>query len=286
MKLKQRVVLSYFKLKLKLLERIDIKLAAKEAFKLLCTPYTRKRVFQLPQIFEQGHKIAYTYQQHTISGYVWKPNKPNNHSILICHGFDSASYKFAHYITPLLNHGFEVLAFDAPAHGLSTGKTINILQYCNFILEIIKQFGPVSGIMAHSFGGTAAALANEQLPSGAIKRLVLIAPATETTSSINDFCKVLNISKPLQYQLNHLVLSIAGKPISWYSVSRIVQTVTTPTLWLHDRNDTITPYNDMVHLQQLNLPHLHFGITQGLGHSLYNDKGVAESITTFFKEML
>ncbi len=286
MKLKQRVVLGYFKLKLKLLELIDIKLAAKEAFKLLCTPYTRKRVYALPPIFDQGIKITHSYQQHTISGYVWKPTKPNNHKILICHGFDSASYKFAHYIPPLLSYGFEVMAFDAPAHGLSTGKTINVLQYSNFILEILNHFGPVSGIMAHSFGGTAAALANEQLPQGTIKKLVLIAPATETTSSINDFCKVLDISKALQYQLNHLVLSIAGKPISWYSVSRIVQAVTTPTLWLHDRNDKITPYNDMAHLQQLNLPHLQFGITEGLGHSLYNDKKVAETITRFFKEML
>lgn len=285
MKLKQRVVLGYFSLKLKLLELIDINLAAKEAFKLLCTPYTRKKVFTLPPVFEQGNKICYNFQKHTISGYKWSAPNPNNHTILICHGFDSASYKFAHYIAPLLNFGFNVLAFDAPAHGLSTGKTINVLQYCNFIIEIVKHFGPVHGIMAHSFGGTAAALANEQLPKDTIKRMVLIAPATETSTSINDFSKLLKLSKALQDQLSHLVLSIGGKPISWYSVSRIVKSSTTPTLWIHDKNDPITPYNDMANLQQLNLPHLKFEITEGLGHSLYNDKIVAKKIINFFEGM-
>lgn len=286
MKLKQRVVLSYFRLKLRLLEQINIEMAAKFAFKLLCTPYTRKRVYKLPAVFERGRQLSFIFQHHTINGYCWKPAHANNHKILICHGFDSASNKFSHYIDPLLKQGFEIVAFDAPAHGLSTGKTINVLQYRNFILEVIEKFGPFDGIMAHSFGGVAAALATEQLPANYLKRLVLIAPATETTSSVSDFCKILQVSQRLQDQLNHLMLTIGGKPMSWYSVPRVMRAIKTPTLWLHDKSDTITPYKDMEYLQKLDLPHLQFMITEGLGHSLYNDAQVAGRIFDFLSQML
>ena len=286
MKLKQRIVLGYLRLKLKLLETVNLEAAARAAFTLLCTPYTRKRIYTPPPIFEMGVQQSFVFQGHKIHGRYWKTDAFNGRTILICHGFDSASYKFAHYIQPLLNLGFKIIAFDAPAHGLSEGKTINVLIYRNFILEVVKLYGPIDGIMAHSFGGTAAALAAEQMPPGMLKRLILIAPATETTRSISDFCRILHISERLQKAMEQLIVSIGGQPVSWYSVNRIVQSVHTPTLWLHDEMDTITPYTDMAHLQDLNLSHLSITITKGLGHSLYNNNDIAHKIINFMNEML
>ncbi|MCW3106743.1 MAG: hydrolase, partial [Segetibacter sp.] len=68
---------------------------------------------------------------------------------------------------------------------------------------------------------------------------------------------------------------------SWYSVSRVIQSISVPTLWLHDVNDRITPYEDMKHLTELSLPHVEFVITEGLGHSLYRNDTVANRIIGF-----
>jgi pimeloyl-ACP methyl ester carboxylesterase len=287
MKLAQRIVLGYHRKKLALLAAVSPRKAAEEAFKLFCTPYTKRRKYTPPPIFLQADKITFQFKSGQIHGFQWKPEKPNGHKILICHGFDSYSYKFDKYIQPLLHKGFEVLAFDAPAHGLSSGKTINAAEYRDTIVEISNRYGPMDGIMAHSLGGLAVALALEKLPDHNHKRLVLIAPATESTRAINAFFSYIPVSAQVRDEFEKLITEMGGYPSSWYSVSRVMEQQTTPTLWIHDEEDRITPYADMQHMVDKNLPHITFTITKGLGHSnLYHDKKINQQIIDFFGSLV
>jgi len=281
MKLIQTIFLSYYKAKFKILELVSPATAAKSAFDLFCTPYSSRKTYEVPEAFTSAEKLSFSFQQHTIHGFNWKPKVPNGHKVLICHGFDSLSYRFERYIDPLLNQGFEIYAFDAPGHGLSSGKTINALLYRDMILKVLSNYGPFSGLIAHSFAGIAVTLALEELKENLPKRLVLIAPATETTRSINDFCRHLAISPRLRREMEKLIVDIGGQPPSWYSVSRVIQSISIPTLWLHDKNDQITPFEDMKHLTELDLKHVEFVITEKLGHSLYKDDTVANKIIGF-----
>lgn len=281
MKLIQRIVLTYYRIKLRAIELAFPSKAAQAAFELFCTPYSKRKIYEEPPVFKQAEKLSFSFQNHKIHGFRWRPQSYNGNKILICHGFDSNSYKFARYIEPLLSNGFEVLAFDAPAHGLSTGKTITALLYSDMILQAHSDYGPFYGIIAHSFGGIAAALALEKLKDNPLKKLVLIAPATETTRSLNDFCRYLYISEKLKQGLEKLIVQIGGQPSSWYSVARIIQSITIPTLWVHDKGDRITPYEDMKFLTELNLPSVKFIITEGLGHSLYKEDNIARQVIAF-----
>ena len=74
------------------------------------------------------------------------------------------------------------MAFDAPAHGYSDGKMVNAVIYSMMIREIASIYGMPDGFIAHSFGGIALSLALENLPHSIDTRVVLIAPATETTA--------------------------------------------------------------------------------------------------------
>lgn len=281
MKLIQRIVLTYYRVKLRAIELVFPAKAAKAAFELFCTPYSKRRIYEEPEIFKQSEKLSFIFQDHTIHGFRWKPQTQNGHQVLICHGFDSNSYRFARYVEPLLSSGFEVFAFDAPAHGLSTGKTITALLYSDMIIQIYANYGSFYGIIAHSFGGIAVALTIEKLKDDLLKKLVLVAPATETTRSLNDFCRYLQISRKLKEGLEKLIVQIGGQPSSWYSVARIIQAITIPTLWVHDKGDTITPYEDMKFLTELYLPSVKFIITEGLGHSLYREDKIAKYIIAF-----
>ncbi|WP_207493207.1 alpha/beta hydrolase [Aridibaculum aurantiacum] len=287
MKLTQRIVLGFYTNKLKLLGLFSPHKAAEEAFRIFCTPYSKRKNYQAPPIFEKANKVNFIFNGETIHGFQWWPAVSNGHKILICHGFDSHSYKFDRYIEPLLEKGFEVLAFDAPAHGLSSGKTINAAMYRDTILEICRRFGPVDGIMAHSLGGLAVALAVEKMPYNLHKRLVLIAPATESTRAIEGFFKYIPVSKRVRAAFDKIIMEMGGYPAEWYSVARVVQHLTTPTLWIHDREDTITPFADMEHLIDLQLPHLNFEITKGLGHSnVYRDNDISEKIIKFLSAIV
>lgn len=284
MKLAQRMVLGYYKSKFQFISMFSPKLAAAKAFELFCTPYSKRRKVEMPAIFKTAELLHMHLEGQHLKGFRWIiPTNKTAKTIMICHGFDSYSYKFEQYIEPLLQAGFNVLAFDAPAHGLSSGKTINLANYRQMILEIIKSYGPVHGILAHSFGGVAAALALEQLPDHVHMRLVLVAPATETTTAIKTFFNYVPVSNKVKDEFEKLITKLGGHPSSWFSVSRVVQNITTPTLWVHDEDDTITPFADMQHLIVIQPGHVRFHITRGLGHSnVYKDDPTSKLIIDFF----
>ena len=197
------------------------------------------------------------------------------------HGFNSYCYKFNNYIEQLQHKGFEVLAFDAPAHGLSGGKSINALLYHDMILKINELYGPLYGIMAHSLGGLAASLAAEKMHL--LEKLVLIAPATETNTAIHHFFNRLQLPNSLKTKFEEVLVHRAQNPMSYFSISRAIHQITANTLWLHDIDDPICPFPDASKVQKLNLAHVTFFETKGLGHSnIYKDENVAHRIVSFF----
>ncbi len=216
-----------------------------------------------------------------MKGFRWNKDKPVK--VLILHGFSSSAYKFHHYVAPLIEKGYEVLAFDAPAHGGSAGKTINALEYGKLIEVIIRTFGPVNGFIAHSFGGIALSLALEKSPHDQNTKVVLIAPATETTSAIDAAFKMLDIeNKNVREAFENIIKEKSGHPSKWFSIKRAMQHIKASTLWIHDEEDDITPLSDALKVKELNLPNVQFYITQGLGHRrIYRDKTVKKRVIDF-----
>jgi len=281
MKLAQRIAIGYYKTKFKTLALLSPRKAAEAAFVLFCTPYSGKPKREVPAAFHKATPVHFILDQQTVRGWKWQSQHPNGKKVLIAHGFDSCSYKFDKYVPALLHEGFEVLAFDAPGHGTSDGKLLNVLIYRNMLWEVNKQFGPLYSIMAHSIGGLAAALAAEQLPG--LSKLVLIAPATETSSAVTDFAKLVGLSPEVKKELEEVIIHLGQLPISYYSVSRVIPNISTPTLWLHDEDDRICPYSDVKPVQEANPPHTRFSITKGLGHNkIYRDAKVMKEIISFF----
>lgn len=286
MKLAQRIVLGYYRNKFNTLSLVSPRKAAEQAFQLFCTPYTSKRNFKAPPVFENADKLTLTFNGITVKGFGWLPKENHNgKKILICHGFDSYSYRFEKYIIGLIKEGFEVFAFDAPAHGISSGTTITIIQYRDMILKINEQYGPINGFISHSFGGLAIAMALEHMKDNEDKRLVLIAPATETTHAVDTFFKYVKVNNKVRKEFDKLIEEFGGYPASWFSVARVLQNIRTPTLWIHDRDDTITPYEHVHQLTEKGLSHIQFEITQGLGHGLHVDDNIIKRVVTYFTEV-
>lgn len=284
LKLAQRIALGYYKTKFSLLSLLSHQRAARSVFRLFCTPYSGKPRRKAPPVFERGQKLNLRFHQLTLHGWRWMPETPNGKKILIVHGFDSCSYRFDRYIIPLNRMGFEVFAFDAPGHGLSGGKTINALAYSQAILEQETLYGPFYAIMAHSLGGLAASLAFEQLPGQEHRKLVLIAPSTETTTAIERFFRVMPVHDNTKAAFHRVIEEIGQKPVSHYSVSRIVQELKAPVLWIHDEEDNVCPYADTLAVQALGLPNVEFFITKGLGHSgVYRQNNVFRKILSFLE---
>lgn len=281
LKLKQKIAIQLYKTKFKAISLISNKKAAESLFKLFCTPYSGKPKREVPTFFKKATKIEIIFDTLTVRGWQWIPSNCNGKKVLVIHGFDSCSYKSEAIIDKLYANGYEVLAFDAPGHGVSDGKTINAKQFSECIGDIDKKFGTFYAIVSHSFGGMAAALATENyLPQ--LQRLVLIAPATETRTAIDNFFLFLKMPLKLKPNFDTIIKNLSGKDVAYFSVARALENFTTKTLWIHDKKDMICPIIDVLPVQKKNLPHITFHFTRGLGHNaIYRNQQVLQIMIDF-----
>ncbi|GAC1708796.1 MAG: hypothetical protein NVS9B7_26080 [Flavisolibacter sp.] len=182
-----------------------------------------------------------------------------------------------------MDKGYEVLGFDAPAHGMSDGKSIDVVLYKDFILKICDQYGPVKYFLTHSFGGLALSLALEELSHDAGFKVVFIAPATETKRAIQNFFSLLNLNSKLAEEFNRIIINQGGKDPSWYSVARASQKIKAEVLFLQDEEDPLTPISDVLPIINKGYPNFKFIISKGLGHRrIYRDENSIISVLRFF----
>lgn len=279
MKLAQKVAVNYLRAKLNLIAVVSKKKAAKKAFEIFSRPF-RKVGKKIPAIFEKAEKLSFKQDGHAIKGYRF--NHPAPHRVLILHGFESSARNFDRYITPLIRKGYEVLAFDAMAHGRSEGKNITLPDYIRTIENIQSLYGPVDRFMAHSFGGLALVLYLEKNSHSSADKAVLIAPATETTTAIDSFFKFLDLNDEIRKEFDNYILKRSGVPPEYYSIKRALPLVQASVLWFHDEDDEITPIKDVHPIVEAKLPNVEFCFTQGLGHRrIYRENKVVKRVIEF-----
>lgn len=279
MRLSQRIVLKYIRTKFKLLSALSKRKAAVKAFQLFCTPQYRNKK-KLPRIFETAEKLHFTFHGVTIRGYRW--NGDADHKALILHGFESSVINFDRYVKPLIKKGYEVLAFDAPAHGRSTGRTINVLIYKELVETICNHYGPITSFMAHSLGGLSLSLAVESMKHNKDWKLVLIAPATETTTAIDSYFKFLQLDESVKKEFGKLIHELSGHKPEWFSIARAAKHIKAQVLWAHDKDDNMTPLSDVQPVIEAGHPNFQFLITEGLGHRrIYRDNKVVKAVIDF-----
>ena len=276
----QRLAIKYIRTKFALLSTISKRKAAEKAFKLFCTPQYRNRK-KLPPIFEKSENLKLRFKGHTIQGYRWNAN--SDKKILILHGFESSVINFDRYVKPLVKKGYCVLAFDAPAHGRSSGNEIDILLYRDLINYINKDFGLIKGFIAHSLGGLALSLSLECWEHDHTYKVVYIAPAVETSTAMKSFFKFLRLDKNVQQEFESIIEEKSGHPPTWFSIARAAKNIRACVLFIQDKHDDMTPFTDVESIIKSNHANFNFILTEGLGHRrIYRDNKVAKNIIDFF----
>ncbi|HMH23092.1 MAG TPA: alpha/beta hydrolase [Puia sp.] len=284
MNLAQKLAIGYIKARINILALVSTQRAAKKAFDIFCTPMRRTRN-KPSRVFDKGEPLSFKLEGNTLRGHRWLPHQASGDSlekVLIVHGFESASSNFDQYIGAFLKKGYEVIAFDAPAHGASDGKKITLPLYIQTIRSIYERYGPIKFFMGHSFGGLALCLFLESLPADKSFKLVLVAPATAAANAVDSFFQMLQINPELRPEFDRLILEISGFPISHFSIRRAMGQIAADTLWVQDEDDRITPLADALPIKEDRHPNLRFIITSGLGHrKVYRDADVIRQIADF-----
>jgi esterase/lipase len=280
MKLAQRLAIGLVRVKFRVLSAFSRRRAAAYAFRLFCTPRNRT-VKVLSPLFKEAETLQSDFGTYHITGYRW--NKGAGRRALLLHGFESSAANFGHFVTPLIDKGYEVLAFDAPAHGRSSGKMANALIYKEFIQHIHQEYGPIESYIGHSFGGLALSLALAEIKHDDSWRAVLIAPATKTSTAIDHLFQLLGSNnKEVRKEFDQIIFELAKHPVEWFSIKRTLPQVQARILWIHDEMDNITPWRDAEEIKEENHLTIQFVITRGLGHRrIYRDAEVGKTIVYF-----
>ncbi|CAN5787556.1 alpha/beta fold hydrolase [soil metagenome] len=281
MKIQQKLAIGFIRTKINIIRIVSTRKAAEETFRLFCTPMMRSAIRE-KEVFLSGESLQFTLNNTLIKGF--RCNHPQQKKILLLHGFSSSSHNFYQYVQPLVEKGYEVLAFDAPAHGASGGKMVNAIDYSEMIKKIMERYGPIHGFISHSFGGIALSLAMEAIPHDASSKIVFIAPATETSTAVDGAFQMLGLkSDKVRKEFDHIVFEKSGQDTTWFSVRRAMHNIKAAVLWIHDEDDDITPLSDALRVKEDGHPNVRFIITQGLGHrKIYRNQPVIDAVMKFF----
>jgi len=279
----ERIYLQYLRTKFKTISKVAPATAGRMAFDLFCTPYPKYKKRKAPAIFNHAKKLTVTMPDSTkIHGFEWLSNNPNHQSVLIAHGFASFAYKFEHYIAPLLKMGFRVVAFDAPGHGQSEGKHINVVVYQEAIQQIMQQAGPIDHFIGHSLGALTLSMIAEQVNQVEARKFVLIAPATKTTTTFANFFKMMHFNEATIAAFMHEIKHRTSFTVEHFAADRALANYKGDLLWIHDEKDLVCPYEDTIDFQENAPSNIKFLITNGLGHNkVYKTAEVIDQIMAF-----
>ena len=264
----------------RLLQFISHKLVVIFASKLFVTPInfktpkreiamdesSQKRFLFIPEINKNIHILSYGF---------------SDKKVLLAHGWSGRRTQLFMIANKLLEKGFMVVSFDAPAHGKSSGRTTNMIEYIKTITAINKEFGPFESAIGHSFGGMA--IVNTNANKEMFKTIVTIGAGDKIEDIISNFIRDLGLKRIISKKLIQYLQKKWQINISNFALHKIVKKNKTPTLVVHDEKDNDVDVSCAYNIKE-NLINGSILISNGLGHTrILRDKNIINKNINFIE---
>lgn len=256
-------------------------LTGRIALNLFLTPAKRPISTQAGSLMAQAkrHSLAHGSRQMVV--YEWAGEGP---TILLIHGWESNASGMRGFVRPLLIQGFRVIAFDGPAHGHSTGKQTNLIDYGGAIQSVIHRFGPVYGIVAHSFGAAATLFTLVREPSLRVQRVVILGAPSRLKEMVDIWTGFVGMSPASAEQMRQRLVDRVGLPLDSMIVANAAASLTIPGLIIHDRDDKVVNYANAEAIHR-NWSTSTLYTTIGLDHrGPLQDRSVLRRVVTFLSD--
>ena len=260
-----------------ILALFSLKLAGEKAITLFSSPRKGNVLPIQTSFLKEAEDIMIEVGGKQIQTYSWAGTKE---PVLLLHGWESNSFRWRNLIRFLREANFAIVAFDAPAHGNSSGGIFNVPLYAECTQHIVKHFNP-SYIIGHSVGGMTAVYHQYIYPHNSIQKIVTIGAPSEFYELMEHYQKLVGFNKRVLASIDDYVQKHFGYGIQDFSSSKFAQKIQIEGLLVHDIEDPITPYHnsEKVHANWKNSKLIS---TRGLGHSMHQDK-VNNQIIDFLK---
>lgn len=186
--------------------------------------------------------------------------------ILLCHGWESNSWRWRKFVAALLKENFYVIAIDGPAHGASGSPLATTPLYASFIHQALTRF-QVDVLVGHSFGGYSSLYSLSHLGNPGISDLIILASPDRWVDIASAFFDAVGASSSLKNGLDRAFVTKYGFPQEYYNASDFASNIEVNGMLIHDVSDTINKVTDgrSIASKWKNGKHVE---TEGLGHGL------------------
>lgn len=208
---------------------------------------------------------------------VWR--RGDGPTVLLVHGWQGTHFDLDAFVDPLVEAGRQVISIDLPAHGKSEGKVTSVPEIAKVLLPIEKQIGPISGIIAHSVGCAASALAIRkglQAP-----RIVMIAPPARMDYYVRAFAMQFGADPDAVLD----ALRERGVDADGVDLPMMASSLPSQGLIIHSKDDQVVPFKNGKAIAAA-WPNSRFLECEELGHRriLADSQVIAEAVAFLVNE--
>lgn len=183
-----------------------------------------------------AHSLPLTHRGRPLAVQHWGTGP----TVLLVHGWHGRGAQLGAFAAPLVAAGFRVVAFDAPAHGLTPGHATDLPEVSEALLTVANAFQPLRGVIAHSFGAVATlhAIAQGLAP----QRVAALSAPSSIEFLMESFATRLGISSAVRAVHRRLMEERFGVDL-WqrFSPREIARRLDIPALLVHDEEDHDVP---------------------------------------------
>ena len=253
------------------------------AAKVLERLFLSVRRFPVPERerawLEGARRSAFESGGRRLSAWTWGSGP----TVLLAHGWDGRGSQLGGFVAPLVDLGFRVVAFDAPGHASSPGRTSSLVEMAEAIADAGRHYGPFHGVIAHSAGAAATSVAlskHEQLDIG---RAVFVAPPADLGAFLHKVSRWLSLPDAVADLTRRRVEERFDVDWDTLRAEHIAPSMTIPLLIIHDEGDSDVELDNGRRLAEA-WPGAELAITSGLGHrKILRDENVIADAVAFVR---
>jgi pimeloyl-ACP methyl ester carboxylesterase len=246
---------------LRSLSTVTPALAAAAAEQLFVTPMRVEAPDRERRWAASAESVTIPSPHGKLAAWVWGTGPC---TVLLVHGWSGRGLQLGGFAAPLVAAGYRVVAYDAPAHGDSSGRRSNLFHHTDGLLAAARAFGPCAGVIAHSLGTASVLLAANRnaLSPG---RLVAVSPMAHTRTMTDWFGFMNGFSEPVVDRMRSRLEERYDFVWDEIEPHRLAFGLEADTLVIHDLDDRELPASEGHALaDRLSSARLEF--TRGLGH--------------------
>jgi pimeloyl-ACP methyl ester carboxylesterase len=229
--------------------------------RLFITPPPPRRPTREADWAKQARKTVMATDAGDLTAWTWGDGEP---TVLLVHGWAGRGLQLGAFAAALVEGGCRVVAYDAPGHGSSPGRTSSLIEMARGAGAMTRALGGVDAVIAHSLGATAVVLAagRGELSAG---RLVVLAPSASLWEIVARFGLMTGFSPEV---LGRMRRRLAKRfHFDWDASEPLViaPRMEMPLFVVHDEKDRFVPHAEGASLAD-GWPGGELMTTHGLGH--------------------